>query len=166
MATELGRSVQPRIRNRALKCAVDHRLTDARSAHNQGSVPAIRPVGFEFYHSEVQAALASSSTCAYHARSVGFENHSWDVCAGKHRLRGGHMGAILFGSILLIAGIVGVLTARRSLEKGTARINSLGPNSNHRTALRVGSTIRWIFVVICLMVGIGMILAGALGALK
>lgn len=76
------------------------------------------------------------------------------------------MGAILFGSILLIAGIVGVLTARRSLEKGTERINSLAPNSDHRTALRVGSTIRWIFVVICLMVGIGMILAGALGALK
>ena len=76
------------------------------------------------------------------------------------------MGAILFGFILLIAGIVGVLTARRSLEKGTARINSLAPNSDHRTALRVGSTIRWIFVVICLMVGIGMILAGVLGVLK
>jgi ABC-type Fe3+ transport system permease subunit len=76
------------------------------------------------------------------------------------------MGAILFGSILLIASVVGVLTARRAVEKGTERINWVAPNSDHRTILRVGTTIRWIFVVVCFLVGIGMIVAGAVGALK
>ena len=76
------------------------------------------------------------------------------------------MGAIIFGSILLIAGVIGVLTARRSVEKGTRIIDSLAPNSDHRTAVRVGSTFRWIYVVLCFVVGVGMILAGALGALK
>lgn len=76
------------------------------------------------------------------------------------------MGAILFGSILLIAGVVGALTARRATEKGVERINRLAPNSDHRTAVRVGSTIRWFFVVLCIVIGVGMILAGALGVLK
>lgn len=76
------------------------------------------------------------------------------------------MGAIIFGLILLVAGIVGVLTARKSLEKGTRMLNSLAPNSDHGRVLRVGSTFRWTYVVLCFVVGIGMILAGALGALK
>lgn len=76
------------------------------------------------------------------------------------------MGAIIFGSILLIAGVVGVLTARRALDKGTERINWVAPNSDNRTILRVGATFRWIFVVLCFLIGIGMILAGALGVLK
>ncbi len=76
------------------------------------------------------------------------------------------MGAIIFGSILLIAGVIAVLTTRRAVEKGAARLNSIAPNSDHRTVLRVGATFRWIFVVLCFVVGLAMILAGALGALK
>lgn len=76
------------------------------------------------------------------------------------------MGAIIFGSILLIAGVVSVFTARRAVEKGAERLNSLAPNSDHRTTLRVGATFRWIFVVLCFVVGVAMILAGALGVLK
>jgi len=75
------------------------------------------------------------------------------------------MGAIMFGSILLVAGAVAGLTTRSAVEKGAARLNSIAPNSDHRTVLRVGATFRWIFVVLCFVVGLAMILAGALGAL-
>jgi hypothetical protein len=76
------------------------------------------------------------------------------------------LGAVIFGSILLVAGIVGVLTARRSLERGTERINTLAPNSDHRTTLKIGSSFRWIFIVLCFLVGIGMIIFGSTGVLK
>lgn len=76
------------------------------------------------------------------------------------------MGAIIFGSLLLVAGVVGLLTARRSVEKFTRIADSLAPNSDHRTVLQVGTRFRWIFVVLCIVVGVGMLLAGALGALK
>lgn len=61
---------------------------------------------------------------------------------GKYPLRGGGMGAIIFGSILLFAGVVGLRTAGRSVEKFTRIANALAPTSDHRTVLRVGTRIR------------------------
>jgi hypothetical protein len=76
------------------------------------------------------------------------------------------LGAIVFGSILLVAGVVGALTARRSLERGTERINTLAPNSDHRTTLKIGSSFRWIFIILCFIVGVAMIVFGFTGVLK
>lgn len=76
------------------------------------------------------------------------------------------MGAVLFGSIIMVAGIVGTLTARRALQRGTERINALAPNSDHRTALKIGSSIRWFFIIVCFLVGTAMIILGLLGVLK
>lgn len=117
--------------------AAGHRFTGARSSRNRGYVQRFGQEASSFSYSGVRTALESFKQHMRLSRRQKRRLRKSFVgrLCRKHLLRGGHMGAILFGSILLIAGIVGVLTARRSLEKGTERINSLAPNSDHRTAL-------------------------------
>jgi hypothetical protein len=76
------------------------------------------------------------------------------------------LGAVIFGSILLVAGIITAVTHRRAVRKGTERLNGLLPNSDHRTVLKVGASFRLIFVVLTIAVGIVMIPLGLLGVLK
>lgn len=70
------------------------------------------------------------------------------------------MDEIIFGSVLLIAGVISLLTARRAFSKGASRLRSIAPNSEHTTILKVGSMFRWLFTLTCFAVGIGMIVFG------
>jgi hypothetical protein len=69
------------------------------------------------------------------------------------------MDEIVFGSILLIAGVISLLTHRRAVEKGTARLRDWAPNSDGKI-LKVGSAFRSAFTVLCLVLGIGFIVFG------
>lgn len=72
---------------------------------------------------------------------------------------GAGMDEIIFGSILLIVGVVSLVTRRRAVEKGTARLRDWAPNSDGKI-LRVGASFRSAFTVLCLVVGIGFIVFG------
>lgn len=76
------------------------------------------------------------------------------------------MGAVIFGLVLLVAGIITAVTHRRAVRKGTERLNALSPNSDHRTVLKVGASFRLLFIVLTLTVGVAMITLGLLGVLK
>lgn len=72
---------------------------------------------------------------------------------------GAGMDEITFGSILLIAGVVSLLTHRRAVEKGTARLRDWAPNSDGKI-LKVGAAFRSAFTALCLVDGVGFIVFG------
>lgn len=69
------------------------------------------------------------------------------------------MDEIIFGSILLIAGVISLLNHRRAVEKGAARLRDWAPNSDGRI-LKVGAAFRSAFTLACLVLGIGFIVFG------
>jgi hypothetical protein len=56
--------------------------------------------------------------------------------------------------------VISLLTARRAVEKGAARLRDWAPNSDHERILKVGSAFRWAFTVLCFVLGIGFIVFG------
>jgi hypothetical protein len=62
-------------------------------------------------------------------------------------------GELLFGVILLIGGI-SLLTTKRAAAKGERILRDWAPNTD-RKILVIGLRFRWVFTVLCLLVGAG-----------
>jgi hypothetical protein len=69
------------------------------------------------------------------------------------------MGEIIFGLLLLVAGVISFLTVRRAAAKGERILRDWAPNSDMKV-LRVGPRFRWAFTFACLVLGSGFIVFG------
>jgi hypothetical protein len=57
------------------------------------------------------------------------------------------MGEMIFGLVLLAAGVISFLTVRRAVATGERILRDWAPNSD-RKVLRVGLRFRWAFTLL------------------
>lgn len=70
------------------------------------------------------------------------------------------MGELVFGLVLLAAGILSALLTRRADRRRLQLMEAISPNAEHPGVIKYAKTSRLLYVVLCIVVGVGFLIFG------
>lgn len=70
------------------------------------------------------------------------------------------MGELVFGLVLLAAGILSALLTRRADRRRLQLMEAISPNAEHPGVIKYAKTSRLLYIVLCIVVGVGFLIFG------
>ena len=76
------------------------------------------------------------------------------------------MGELVFGLLLLTMGTISALLTRRADRRRLQLMKAISPNAEHPGVIKYAKTSRFLYVVSCLVVGVGFLVFGTVKLLS
>jgi hypothetical protein len=76
------------------------------------------------------------------------------------------MGELVFGLVLLAAGILSAFLTRRADRRRLQLMEAFSPNAEHPGVIKYAKTSRLLYIVLCVVIGLGFLVFGIVNLLS